>query len=162
MTCPLKVNIKSEIWVIYGVVLHRHGNQIERSAPPGISKSKWVSAQAWFCLQLLCPPPLTVLCTACPLEPRWGWAMHCFQEKLLPRGHRSAHTEYTHTGARWQYTYVCVCAVYVLLYLCTTVGIHSVISCHATPACGDHRSQRTSSRGGGWPDLWFWTEKSSI
>lgn len=31
MTCPFKINIKSEIWVIDGILPHRHSDQIEGS-----------------------------------------------------------------------------------------------------------------------------------
>lgn len=46
MTCPLKVNIKSEIWVIYGTVLHRQRQPDRRAHAPGTSKSEWASGRA--------------------------------------------------------------------------------------------------------------------
>lgn len=84
VTCPLKVNIKSEIWVICGIVLRGRSNQIEGSPRPvfhvrsGSAEASVLSVAARF-------PHVTVVQGACPLELNFGNVMYCFPEKLFPR-----------------------------------------------------------------------------
>ena len=103
MTCPLKVNIKSEIWVIYGIVLHTHGHWIEGRTLPGVSQSGWASGQT-PALSRAAP-----VCSyrVCPLEPSFGKWCTAFKRSHLHR------EKFHDNSAHWKHT--CVCPGCILL-----------------------------------------------
>lgn len=102
VTCPLKVNIKSETWVIYRNFLHRHSSWTEGHAHPAIPKSEWVLGRTSVLSRAAPFPSITMVWRVCPLEPSFGRWCTAFKRSHFHRG------KFIEKPADWKCTCVCV------------------------------------------------------